>query len=179
MKNVRIAMEFAPRPPRLAFKVRAAFAVSCLLLAAGVAGVTLQFSKTAAQDKALGVSAKLGTAAVSKPPKPVRADAKEMVKHQFLRQVVRSLETPWADLLASLEAAPGDVALLSIEPSASKRVLSLTAETADPEAMLNYLQALQSDPHFSNVTLVSHQIQIQSPGTPLLFKLQATWGGAL
>jgi hypothetical protein len=44
--------------------------------------------------------------------------------------------------------------------------------------MLNYLQALQSDPHFSHVTLVSHQVQLQAPGTPLLFKLQATWGGA-
>jgi Tfp pilus assembly protein PilN len=178
MKNQRITLEFAPRPRRLSARVMGALVLSCLLLASSVAAVVLQLSQTAAREAAQRAASKTGSAAASKPAKPAKADPRELARHQFLKQVVRSLETPWADLLASLETAPTDVALLAIEPSVSKRVVSLTAETADPEAMLNYLQALQSDPHFSNVTLVSHQIQLQAPGTPLRFKLQASWGAA-
>jgi Tfp pilus assembly protein PilN len=176
MKNIRIDMEFAPRQRKLSIKVIGAFAVSSLLFAVSVAAVSLQLATNAAQERSLVRPPQRATAWSNKPAKPVRIDSKELARHQFLKQVSNGLETPWADLLASLETAPADVALLSIEPSASKRSLSLTAETAGPKEMLNYLRALQSDPHFSNAALVSHQVQLQTPGTPLLFKLHATWG---
>jgi Tfp pilus assembly protein PilN len=86
--------------------------------------------------------------------------------------------TPWADLLEALETAPDNLALLSVEPSAAKRSISLTAEAASPKDMLNYLRALQSDQRLSGVLLVSHQVQVQAPGAPLRFQIQGTWGGS-
>jgi Tfp pilus assembly protein PilN len=178
MKNIHIDMEFAPRQRRLSIKVIGAFVISCLLFAASVAAVRLQLAANAEQEKSMGRATQSNAATLNKPPKPVRMDSKALARHQLLKQVSHGLETPWADLLASLETAPADVALLSVEPSAAKRSLLLTAETAGPKEMLNYLRALQTDPHFSNAALVSHQVQVQAPGTPLLFKLHATWGDA-
>lgn len=70
------------------------------------------------------------------------------------------------------------MALLVVAPSAAKRSLSITAEAADPDQMLDYMAALQGNGRFTNVALVSHQVQVQAPGTPLRFQLRASWGEA-
>lgn len=107
-----------------------------------------------------------------------RSDPSETAQAQLVRQTSRRLSTPWADLLAALESAPVNVALLLVEPSAAKRSVSLTAEAARPADMLKYLRALQDDARFSDVVLVSHQVQQQAPGTPVRFQLRARWGEA-
>jgi hypothetical protein len=43
--------------------------------------------------------------------------------------------------------------------------------------MLSYLGALQRDDRLNTVVLVSHQVQAQTPGTPVRFQVQAGWGG--
>jgi Tfp pilus assembly protein PilN len=103
-------------------------------------------------------------------------DPRQLRRERALRDATRGLSTPWADLFAALEAAPtGAVALLSIEPSVANRSVRLSAEARDSKAMLAYLAALQHDVRLSQVVLVSHQVQAQTPGTPLRFQIQALW----
>jgi hypothetical protein len=89
--------------------------------------------------------------------------------------VVRELQVPWARLFAALEGvARDDVALLSIEPSAAKQEVRIVAEAKSSDAMLDFLDALRTQP-LRRVVLVSHQVQIQTPGSPVRFQARATW----
>lgn len=178
MKNVQLDLEFAPQ--RRKTSLAGLIFLSAALLIFGIAAVEvgLKLSENAQNTRALASKDGSTRAAPVKPAKPFRANPMELARTEFVRQTSRSLATPWSDLLTSLEAAPANVALLSVEPSASKRSISLTAEAAGPAEMLNYLQALQSDKHLTNVALMTHQVQLQAPGTPLRFKLRASWGEA-
>lgn len=110
---------------------------------------------------------------------PVRADARQAALVRATRQAAGNLTTPWSKLLTSLGSTSGkDVALLSIEPSAAKRSVRLVAEARDPTDMLAYVASLQRDTRLSSVVLVSHQVQVQAPGTPVRFQIQAQWGEA-
>lgn len=89
--------------------------------------------------------------------------------------VARDLQVPWAEMLGALEAVQArDVALLGVEPSAMRHNIRITAEAKSLDAMLNYVDALRSDA-FPEVTLASHQIEVQTPGTPVRFIVQARW----
>lgn len=112
-------------------------------------------------------------------PPTTKPDPAFLAKVRTAQRVARDLTTPWADLLDSIESAPQQsVALLAVVPSSSKRSIRLTAEARDSAAMLGYLAALQNDSRLNAVVLVSHQLQSQTPGTPIRFQLQAEWGGA-
>lgn len=175
MTSPRLRLEFAPNARRTS-RSSLAFLLTGLLL---FAVATLFFGRALLENAHLNrnLAAIEGrrNAVMSKPnPRP---DATELARVQFIRQTSRSLTTPWADLLAALEAAPTNVALLSVDPSTAKRTISLTAEAANPEDMLNYLRALQQDSRFTEALLTSHQVEVQAPGTPVRFQLQVNWGG--
>jgi hypothetical protein len=175
MSTVHLRLEFAAQAHRTSPTSLALLLAGVLLFTGSVLlfGLTLaENDRQARQLAAMEVSRKT----VAPAPSP-RADPAELSRVQFVRQTSRSLMTPWADLLAALEAAPTNVALLSVEPSATKRSISLTAEAANPADMLNYLQALQRDHRLTGVLLTSHQVQVQAPGTPIRFQVQARWGG--
>ncbi|HWZ47496.1 MAG TPA: hypothetical protein VNX00_04665 [Herbaspirillum sp.] len=90
--------------------------------------------------------------------------------------VANQLRMPWDDLLGMLESAPmGNVALLSIEPIPARHQLRLIAEARDISTMLDYLSYLQQQPILHQVILSSHQIQRQSPDSPVRFQIQAHW----
>ena len=90
--------------------------------------------------------------------------------------IANQLNTPWDRLLKVLESAPMEhVALLSVEPIASRRQLRLVGEAKDLSMMLDYLSYLQGEPALQRVILTSHQIQNQ-PGSPVRFQIQAHWG---
>jgi Tfp pilus assembly protein PilN len=114
------------------------------------------------------------------PVKTARSvDPKEQQRERAMHSITRGLSTPWADLFAALEDAPTHaVALLSIEPTVANRSVRLSGEARDAKAMLAYLGALQRDVRLSQVVLVSHQLQAQTPGTPLRFQIQALWADA-
>lgn len=88
----------------------------------------------------------------------------------------RELEVPWATLFGGLESvAARNVALLSIEPSAQRHEVRITAEAKSSAAMLDFLDALRGQPALREVVLVSHQIQAQAPGAPFRFQARAQW----
>ncbi len=133
-----------------------------------------------ARSRAVAGLEELGehSAARSRPDAtPAKPDLRQVAHTRAARQVAGTLTTPWSDLLASLSAAPNkSVALLSVEPSAAKHSVRLTAEARDLNEMLAYLAALQRDARLSSVVLLTHQLQVQAPGTPVRFQVQAQWG---
>lgn len=176
MKAQRLQLEFAPNARRVPWLGGAMLVASVVVLALGAAQLATAVASNARQADtlaALEARQEVATgAARTLPPEPG-----EVARTRAVRRVTQNLATPWADLLESLESAPAQsVAILSIEPSVSKRSVRLTAEARNSQEMLNYLSALQRDTRLSAVVLVSHLVQVQSPGSPVRFQINANWG---
>ena len=169
-----LRLEFAPRARRPLGASDALLALSVALLC----GALLQFGLVWS-DRDRQLHALRALDAKSAPPPRARGplDPAEAARSKLALQVASQLVTPWGDLLDTLESARTDsVALLSVEPSVSKRSIRLTVEARETKDMLVYLAMLQRDPRLSAVVLVSHQVQLQAPGTPVRFQIQAGWG---
>jgi len=67
------------------------------------------------------------------------------------------------------------VALLSIEPDATKGHVVLVAEARSLDAMLHFVADMQKSPDFSEVVLQSHTVNRNVPEKPVRFRLSATW----
>jgi len=77
-------------------------------------------------------------------------------------------------LIGTLEqAATREVAILQLQPDAEQRLLRLSAEARDREAMFEYLRRLGAAPGLAEVHLVSHQVQLEDPQRPIQFAVQA------
>ena len=141
------------------------------LVAASVAGV--QF-RSAHAERLTQVN-ELNTLTGHHPKADSNAPAADPRATKAAANVARDLQVPWSDMLAALEAVQArDVALLGVEPSALRHNIRITAEAKSLDAMLNYVDALHGDA-FSDVTLMSHQVEAQTPGTPVRFVVQARW----
>lgn len=176
MSSARLHLEFAPGARRTTSVSLALLLAGLLLFAVALLLLGWNLAENARQTRALAaMDEHRNAAAVAPPPRP---GAAELARAKLVRQTSHNLMTPWADLLAALESAPANVALLSVEPSAAKRSVLLTAEAAHPADMLEYLQALQKDPRLAGAILASHQVQVQAPGAPIRFQVQANWGGS-
>jgi hypothetical protein len=109
--------------------------------------------------------------------RPTRALPKERLDEQAknAEAVVRQLTLPWASLVGAIEqAATRDVAILQLQPDAEQRVLRLTAEARNRDAMFEYLKRLGGSRELTNVVLVSHQVQRDAPQQPIQFSVQAS-----
>ncbi len=179
MKAQRLQLDFAPnsrRVPRIG--VLMLFVAGIALVAGAIELSNVLAANARLADTLAAVEARRGsiTASATRTTAP---DPGEAARMRAVRQVSQNLMPPWADLRESLESVPVQtVAVLSIEPSVSKRSIRITAEARTAPDMLAYLGALQREPRLSSVVLVSHQVQVQSPGAPVRFQLRAAWGGA-
>lgn len=183
MNNKRLRLDFAPKPRRLSGPGLAVLLLCAALLLAALWPVSQMLSSKAGLEASLARLQAQREARARPAARPaaraVASDPAERTRLRALRRVAQNLTTPWADVLESLEAAPNQaVALLSVEPSAAKRSIRITAEARDAQDMLAYLAALQQDTRLTSVVLLSHQVQAQAPGMPLRFQLQAGWGPA-
>lgn len=181
MKTTRLQLEFAPNARRVTWLGGAMLVASVVVLGVSAYQLTQVLAANARQAGTLAaLDSRRGAAmaaAATQAKRTVGNDPAEIARTRAVRLVAQNLVTPWADLLASLESAPNrSAALLSVEPSVSKHTLRLTAEARNQQDMLAYLSALQRDSRLSAVVLVSHQVQAQSPGTPVRFQVQASWG---
>ena len=174
----------APRPGRLDLDLstsrsRVSPTSRALLMvgiAAAVAAALFLQDALVAKDRGVSEQAEL-LAALSEPrgssmgasaPKDARAA-------KATAAILRDLSAPWPDLIATFEAAArSNVALLTVEPASNKNEVRFAGEAKSSEAMLDYLDALRGET-LREVTLVSHQVQAQSPGTPIRFQAQALW----
>lgn len=117
----------------------------------------------------------LSTLSIENPQRATRAAADPaLVRSAAI--VRRELQMPWGQLLLALERVPSrDVAVLTIEPASAQRTLRITADARHADAMLDYLAQLKQQ-SLTHVVLTSHQVQAQTPGTPIRFQVQARWG---
>ena len=109
--------------------------------------------------------------------RPARGLPKERLDEQAksAEAVVRQLTLPWGSLIGAIEqAATRDVAILQLQPDAEQRVLRLTAEARNRDAMFEYLKRLGGSRELTNVVLVSHQVQRDEPQQPIQFSVQAS-----
>ena len=111
-----------------------------------------------------------------------RPRAKSLPKAQLDEQVktaesvVRQLTLPWGRLIETLEATGSkDVAILQLQPDAQQRMLRITAEARNQEAMVEYLRRLSHVEGFSYVHLLNHQVQQENPLRPIQFAAQASF----
>jgi len=179
MSNRTLRLDFAPKPRRMTDAGVAVLLLCAALLLAAAWPVSQMLATRAGLQASLATQQAQRDARSRPAARAVVTDPAERTRLRALRRVAQNLTTPWADVLESLEAAPNQaVALLSVEPSAAKRNLRITAEARDAHDMLAYLAALQQDPRLSGVVLLSHQVQTQAPGMPLRFQVQAGWGPA-
>jgi hypothetical protein len=94
--------------------------------------------------------------------------------------VVRNLTLPWASLIETLEGTSNeDVAVLQIQPDAQQRLLRVTGEARNQNAMWQYVNSLATTRDLADVHLLNHQIMQEDPQKPLLFSLQARIKAAL
>lgn len=94
--------------------------------------------------------------------------------------VIEQLAFPWDKLFKALESSMNeDVALLSVQPDIAGGIVTLNAEARDWDAMLDYIRRLGEDKFFTDVHLVSHQIQQADPQQPVRFVLSCAWASTL
>jgi hypothetical protein len=141
------------------------------LLAATVAGVQFRSAHAERLEYASNLTAITGKPASARDAGP----APDPRATKAAAGVARDLQVPWAEMLAALETIQArDVALLGVEPSATRHIIRITAEGKSLDAMLNYVDALHGE-SFPEVSLASHQVQDQTPGQPVRFVVQARW----
>jgi hypothetical protein len=169
----RLDLDLSPTRPRVP-------AASWLLLAAGTVAIALAGWQLEAanadrieQARALqALEASLAEASATRRGPGAKDDRSVRATGAILRE----LQVPWPSLLAALESVAGrDVALLSVEPSAARQEVRITAEARSSGAMFDYLDALRGR-SLREVVLASHQLQAKAPGVPIRFELRASWG---
>jgi hypothetical protein len=170
-RPARLDVSLSParaRAPRAGWLVAAAGA-----LATTLAALHLQAAHAERRHEARALQTLETALAQTRLPAPAPVDARGA---RAAAAVVRELQVPWAGLLAAFETvAVRNVALLAVEPSAHRQEVRIMAEAKDSTAMLDYLDALRAQ-SLRDVVLVSHQVQAQSPGTPIRFQARALWG---
>ena len=91
-------------------------------------------------------------------------------------EVIMQLTLPWDELFTALEEAnSSNIALLGIEPNATKRLVRVTGEAKNSAALFAYIRVLQANKSMSGVYLKHQQVQEQSPEKPIRFTLDASW----
>lgn len=91
-------------------------------------------------------------------------------------EVIMQLTLPWNELFNALEEAnSSNIALLGIEPNVRKRVVRVSGEAKNQDALFAYLRILQANKSMSSVYLKHQQVREQDPEKPIRFTLDASW----
>jgi Tfp pilus assembly protein PilN len=99
---------------------------------------------------------------------------------EAVNHTIRQLNLPWQALLDAVEEHLSDkVALLSLEPDASARLLRLRGEAKTAADMLDFVAALGDDRRFIVTTLSRHEINDGDPNRPFRFVMEAEWSSEL
>lgn len=181
MKALRI--DFAAHSPARTFAHTSALTWSLMtlaLLALPVAGFNAQqlLQRHQVQQAALQTALRLQQQRALPPPQKKLA-ALPAPQLAAINHAVDQLNLPWRDLFDAIESAtPPQIALLALEPDARKHLLKGLAEARDSDAMIAYIDSLQQQPFFNEVTLTRHEINEQDSRKPLRFQFEAQWQGS-
>jgi hypothetical protein len=168
MKPARVHLDYLAAAPRIAW-----LGIALLALALVVAGELLLRYLDAQTELA-----RIETAAG--PTRPAPSLSRERLDEEMrdAEKVVRQLALPWGTLVLAIEqAATRDVALLQLQPDADSRIVKLTAEARNREAMFDYVRRLGAARGLREVHVVNHQVQRDDPRRPVQFSVQASMKG--
>lgn len=169
MRPARVNLDYvaaARRPPWLG--------VALLAIALAVAGGLL-LEYRAAQSELARIETVAGLAGPARRPAPSLSRERLDEEVRDAERVVRQLALPWGTLVLAIEqAATRDVALLQLQPDADSRIVKLTAEARNREAMFDYVRRLGAAPGLGEVHVVNHQVQRDDPRRPVQFSVQAS-----
>lgn len=116
------------------------------------------------------------SSAAQRAARPAAQQPIDVQEYGFARDTIQRLATPWSPLFRALEGASTErVALLSIEPSADSRTVTVTGEARDYLATLTYLARLEEQDLLKRVHLVRHDTRRDAPRRPIAFTISATW----
>ncbi len=90
--------------------------------------------------------------------------------------VLAQMNVPWGELFEAIESADeGAVALLQVQPDARSRTVLMGGSARDLPAVLAYMTRLERTERLKDVVLMSHEVKLKEPGTPVAFQLLARW----
>jgi hypothetical protein len=159
------------RPAGRAPWVRYALAAAALAFGADQVVYYRSLGNAVAAMETTLASAKLIPA---RPASPLRTVGTE--EAALARDTIGRLAAPWERLFGALESAHTEqIALLSIEPDAEARTVTISGEAKDYLAALSYLAGLAEQPALRRVHLVRHENQRSGGPRPLAFTISAAW----
>lgn len=119
--------------------------------------------------------ASLGRRANIKPEPPLDATALQLAINQA-NDILKQLSLPWNTLFKTLETtSEKDIALLSIQPDATKHLVRISGEARDLAALLAYINQLEHSGALDHVYLTSHEVRTDDAQKPIAFNLTAHW----
>lgn len=175
-----------PRPPIIDFARTKQSRVGGLALAAvgiaALAGAALQ-----AQDSQAALTAQREglRSLVAQTPggRSLTLSPEERRRRQQMEVVANYLAAPWEGLLSAFEArAKGKVVVRKLEPDAATGMVRMVGETQTIRAMMDYVQALETDKRLHEVVLLKHERVQESgaatPGAPTIPGAPGSGGAA-
>jgi Tfp pilus assembly protein PilN len=109
---------------------------------------------------------------------PVNVRVDESVQQEIRRanEIIDQLVLPWDSLFRAVEGAASErVVLRGIAPDAKGGTVQISAETADAEAMFDYIRRLEQQAGLSRVYLLQHQRERRNTARPIRFLVSASW----
>jgi Tfp pilus assembly protein PilN len=101
--------------------------------------------------------------------------ARQLEIHQA-NEILRQLALPWHGLFKVIESSnEKEIALLAVQPDPQRRLLRLTGEAKNFDALLAYVTRLEASDVLSQVFITQHEIRTQDPEKPVRFALVANW----
>ena len=127
------------------------------------------------QDIAL-LEARLSATSAKRSSGSVGTQTIDAAEYSSARETIRQLSTPWGSLFRALERARSDqIALLSIQPNAENRTLTVTGEAKDYLATLTYLARLDGEEPLKRVHLLHHETRRENTFRAVAFTISAGW----
>ena len=109
------------------------------------------------------------------PASPVDAQALQQEVRQA-NAILQQLTLPWNALFEVLEStSEKQIALLAVQPDAGKRIVRLSGEAKNFDALLAYIARLEQSRILNHVYLTSHEVRTQDAEKPVRFTLVANW----
>lgn len=172
MSGPPVRLSFVHRPARVTV-------LGGALLVVGVAAAaTAYFGYRELDSRRAGLELKLD-AALRRAHRDPALDLRAQGLSIEAGRVAEELGTPWTKLLGELEAAShdssGQIAVLSIAPDHTKRLVHITGESRDLPTALAYVQRLQQSSLLRYPMLDSHDVRTDDPQHPVRFGLSAEW----
>ncbi len=150
-----------------------------LLTAAAVAVAAVVLWRAQLQGETQALESRLATLEQrARKPTP-GATPVDLAAEQDIRRandIIDQLSLPWDRLFRAVEgAALARVMLLGIAPDAKSGTVQISGQTADAEAMFEYVARLEQQPELANVYLLQHEFERQNATRPLQFLVTASW----